>query len=112
MQLKMTAQGFDLTEGLKEHIQLQMERLTKFDHSAHISNAHVILHATGHGGRVLSKAEGQVSIAGPDAFAEAEDEDLYKAVDKMVERLHTQLKKVHEKTVKKARGGKRDFILE
>ncbi|MEJ6517302.1 MAG: ribosome-associated translation inhibitor RaiA, partial [Pseudomonadales bacterium] len=58
-----------------------------------ITNVHVILRVEKQG----QKAEATIRIQGGDIFAEAESDDLYAAIDMLVDKLDRQLIKQKEK---------------
>lgn len=97
MKTQITAHSFPLTPALKEHIETQFLKLDKFN-SNKPAVAHVVLHAAGHGGRVLGRAEARFTMLGKDIFAEAMDADVYAAADALIPKLLKQMEKVHGKT--------------
>jgi putative sigma-54 modulation protein len=68
-----------------------MEKLER--HFDKVSNTHVILSME----NVTHKAEATVHMSGNDIFAEANEADMYAAIDSLVDKLDRQVKKHKEK---------------
>ncbi|MFV2004877.1 MAG: ribosome hibernation-promoting factor, HPF/YfiA family, partial [Gammaproteobacteria bacterium] len=62
-------------------------------HFDKVSNTHVILSVE----NVRQKAEATVHMSGHDIFAECTEDDMYAAIDKLVDKLDRQVKKHKEK---------------
>lgn len=91
MQLNVTGHHLDVTPPLHDYVTNKMERLER--HFDHVTNVHVILSVE----KVRQKAEATLHIAGGNLFAEAQDDDMYAAIDSMVDKLDRQIKKHKEK---------------
>ncbi|HID49999.1 MAG TPA: ribosome hibernation promoting factor [Chromatiales bacterium] len=91
MQLNVTGHHLDVTPPLHDYVASKMERLER--HFDHVTNVHVILSVE----KVRQKAEATLHIAGGNLFAEARDDDMYAAIDSMVDKLDRQIKKHKEK---------------
>jgi putative sigma-54 modulation protein len=78
MQLNITGNNLDLTDGLKDHVKDKMSKLES--HFDHVTNAHVILRI---------EKENQI--------AEATESDMYVAIDHLVGKLDAQIRKHKEK---------------
>ena len=75
-------------------------------HFDHVSNVHVILSVE----KLNKKAEATVHIAGADVFADSVHEDMYAAIDALVDKLDRQVLR-HKEKLKKHRGnGNRESI--
>jgi len=88
MQINITGHHLDITPALRSYVHEKFERLQR--HFDHITNSHVIL--TVEKGR--QKAEATVH---GNLFAEVEHEDMYAAIDSLIDKLDRQLKKHKEK---------------
>jgi putative sigma-54 modulation protein len=91
MQLNITGHHVDITDSLRNYIEEKMQRLER--HFDHVTNVHVILSVE----KVRRKAEATLHINGANLFAEATDEDMYAAIDAMVDKLDRQILKHKEK---------------
>ena len=91
MQLNITGHHVDVTDSLHDYVTNKLERVER--HFDHVTNVHVILSIE----KLRQKAEATIHISGGDLFAEAENEDMYAAIDSMTDKLDRQIKKHKEK---------------
>ena len=91
MQINVSGHHVEVTDSLQQYVETKLEKLER--HYDRITNVHVILRVEKQG----QKAEATVRIQGGDVFAEAESEDLYAAIDSLVDKLDRQLIKQKEK---------------
>lgn len=91
MQLNITGHHLDVTDPLREYIESKFERIQR--HNDQITNTHVILTVE----KNVQSAEATVHIAGADLFAQADDEDMYAAIDALADKLDRQLIKHKQK---------------
>ena len=91
MQISVTGHHVDITDALKNYVDNKFERLER--HFEHVTNVHVILSVE----KLRQKAEATLHISGGNLFADAQDEDMYAAIDAMVDKLDRQIKKHKEK---------------
>lgn len=92
MQINLTGHHIDITDSLRDYVGTKFERLER--HFDHVSNVHVILSVE----KLRQKAEATLHLNGTDVFAESEQEDMYAAIDALVDKLDRQVKKHKEKT--------------
>ncbi|HWO99515.1 MAG TPA: ribosome-associated translation inhibitor RaiA [Methylococcus sp.] len=97
MQLSITGHHVDVTEALKNYVTERFARLSR--HSDRVLEAHVVLSAE----KLLQKAEATVQVAGTTLFAEDAQEDLYAAVDALIDKLDRQLLRHKEKSSQHSR---------
>jgi len=90
MQLQITG-NIDITPAIKEHAQKKLAQLAK--RSSHISGIHMVLHVEHHS----HIAEASVRINGSDIHASAKENDMYAAIDALVEKLTQQVAKHKDK---------------
>ncbi|WP_369602569.1 ribosome-associated translation inhibitor RaiA [Hahella sp. SMD15-11] len=98
MQINISGHHLDLTDALKSYVNEKMERLER--HFDQIIGIDVTLSVE----KERQKAEANVRIRGNDLHAEAEDNDMYAAIDLLVDKLDRQLVKRKEKTVDRNHG--------
>jgi len=96
MQLNVTGHHVDLPDALHAYVEEKIARLER--HFEHITNIHVVLHVDD----IRHGAEASVHIKGGEVFAQARAEDLYAAIDALVDKLDRQLIKHKEKLVDRA----------
>ncbi|MEM6998280.1 MAG: ribosome hibernation promoting factor [Pseudomonadota bacterium] len=98
MQLDVTGRHVDVTESLKAYVETKFQRLER--HFEHINNTHVILSVE----KDRQKAEATVHVNRGNLFADEEKEDMYAAIDGLIDKLDRQLKKHKEKLTNHHRG--------
>ncbi|MBD3669386.1 MAG: ribosome-associated translation inhibitor RaiA [Gammaproteobacteria bacterium] len=91
MQLDITGQQLDITDALRDYVTEKMEKINR--HFDHVGNTHVILSVE----KNRQMAEAKLNVTGAELFANAEHEDMYAAIDALVEKLDRQVKKHKEK---------------
>lgn len=91
MQLNITGHHVEITPPMREYINEKLQKLERhFDHVTHI---HCILTVE----KLRHKAEARVNLSGGSLFADAVQDDMYAAVDSMVDKLDRQIIKHKEK---------------
>ncbi|MDY7025862.1 MAG: ribosome-associated translation inhibitor RaiA [Pseudomonadota bacterium] len=98
MQLIVSGQNIDVTESLKTYAQTKFERLER--HFDQITSATAILGLESN----LHHAEVTLHVKGNDLFADAKEDDMYKAIDATMHKLDRQLIKHKEKLVARQHG--------
>ena len=91
MQINLTGHHIEITDSLRNYVNEKMEKLAR--HFDKVSNTHVILSLE----NVRHKAEATVHMSGNDIFADAIEDDMYAAIDSLVDKLDRQVKKHKEK---------------
>ena len=91
MQINLTGHHIEITPSLRDYVTSKLDRLER--HSDNIGNAHVILTVE----KLRQKAEATLHVSGANLFADAEAEDMYAAIDALVDKLNRQVKKHKEK---------------
>ena len=92
MKIDITAKGLEITQSLRNLMDEKFKRIYRhFSH--HIIKTHVVLKI----GKLINTAEVNIIIDKAEINAISEDIDLYKAIDKMVNRLDKQLIKFKDK---------------
>jgi len=90
-------QQLKITEGLKEHLNCQLQKIQK--HFSSIIKVHVTLEAK----KDQHSATAHVSLPHGDIAATASNADMYLAINGMVKKLDTQVKD-HKEKMKQHRG--------
>jgi len=91
MQLNLTGHHVDITESMRDYVQSKLARIER--HFDHVTVVHCILTVD----KLRHRAEATVSLAGGKLFAEAIEENMYAAIDAMVDKLDRQVRKHKEK---------------
>jgi putative sigma-54 modulation protein len=91
MHVIVTGHHLEITEALKAHIDSKFEKLAR--HFDNVTDVHVILTVE----KLVQKAEATLQISGAKLFAEDSQEDMYVAIDNMVDKLDRQITKYKEK---------------
>lgn len=104
MQVNLTGHHVDITEPLRAYVDEKIARLER--HFDHVTNVHVILSVE----KLQQKAEATVHAAGADVFADAVHQDMYAAIDALIDKLDRQVIR-HKEKLKSHRGnGNRESI--
>ncbi len=98
MQINVTGQHLDITDSLREYVLSKFDKLER--HFDKVTNVHVILSVE----KLRQKAEATFHINGADLFANAENENMYAAIDALADKLDRQIKKHKEKRSDHHRG--------
>ena len=91
MQLSISGHHLDITDAINSYVGSKFDKLDR--HNKFITKAHVILSVE----KLEQKAEADIHVAGGNIHADAIDENLYTAIDKMINKLDRQLIKHKEK---------------
>jgi len=91
MQLTITGHHIDVTPALKQKVETQLTKLER--HFDHLTNVHCVLSVE----KLRHKAEATVNLAGSTIFADAIDDNMYTAIDSLVDKLNRQVTKHKEK---------------
>ncbi|RLA47668.1 MAG: ribosome-associated translation inhibitor RaiA [Gammaproteobacteria bacterium] len=91
MQLNINGHHLDITDPIHDYVTNKIARLER--HNDNITSISVILSVE----KLVQKAEATVHGNGGEFFADSEHEDLYAAIDGLVDKLDRQLIKRKEK---------------
>ncbi len=91
MQINLTGHHVDITDALRNYVDSKFERLER--HFDQVTNVHVILSIE----KLRQKAEATMHVNGADIFADDVHEDMYAAIDGLIDKLDRQVKKHKEK---------------
>jgi putative sigma-54 modulation protein len=93
MQLSVTGHHLDITAALRDYVESKIEKLER--HFDLVSDVHCILTVE----KLRHKAEATVNVNGGQIYADAIEDDMYAAIDGLVDKLDRQVKKHKEKLV-------------
>ena len=91
MQIDVTGHHVEVTPSLRNYVTSKMSRLER--HFDHVTDIHCILTVE----KLRHRAEATVNISGGKLFADATEEDMYAAIDGMVDKLDRQIRRHKEK---------------
>ncbi len=91
MQVNVSGHHIEVTDALKSYVETKLDRLER--HFDQITNINVILSVE----KLRQKAESTIRVSGGEIYADAEEDDLYAAIDSMTDKLDRQLIKKKEK---------------
>ena len=94
MQINLSGHHIEITDSLRNYVDTKFSKLER--HFDHISNVHVILNVE----KLSQKAEATVHLSVAEVFASSENQDMYAAIDSMVDKLDRQVLKHKEKLKK------------
>jgi putative sigma-54 modulation protein len=91
MQISVTGHHVDITEPLKNYVDNKFERLER--HFDNVANVHVILSVE----KLRQKAEATLRVNGTSVFADSVHEDMYAAIDALIDKIDRQVMRQKEK---------------
>lgn len=91
MNLNISGHHVDTTDAMRDFVRTKLGRLER--HFDQLIDAEVILHVE----KIRHRAEAKLNVSGATLFAEATEDDMYKAVDSLVDKLDKQVCKYKEK---------------
>jgi len=91
MQLNLSGHHIDITPALRNYVSSKLERLER--HFDNLTNVHVVLSVE----KLRQKVDATLHVSGATLFANAEHEDMYAAIDALIDKLDRQIKKYKEK---------------
>lgn len=91
MNISLTGHHVDITPAIKDYVENKFDRLER--HFDNVTNTHVILTVE----KSRQKAEATIHVNGANLFANDEKDNMYAAIDSLVDKLDRQLKKHKEK---------------
>lgn len=91
MQLNLSGHHVEITDSLRDYVSSKLGRLER--HFDHVTNIHCVLTVE----KLRHRAEATVNLTGGQLFADATEEDMYAAIDALVDKLDRQVRKHKEK---------------
>lgn len=92
MQINITGHHIEITPALRDYVNSKFTKLTR--HFSNITSVHVILSVDK---KFQQRAEANVNLAKGDIHATSESEDMYAAIDLLIDKLDRQVIKHKEK---------------
>ena len=91
MQIQITGRHVDITKAIDEFVRSKFEKLER--HFDHITQVHVIISVE----KTRHIAEAEIHVTGGNLFAQSESENMYAAIDLLIDKLDRQIVKHKEK---------------
>lgn len=91
MQIQYTGHKIEITPALREYADKKFQRLNRF--ADHVSNMHIIFDAN----KTRQSVEAIIKLHGSELNAKSEADDMYTAIDDLVDKIARQLTKHKEK---------------
>jgi putative sigma-54 modulation protein len=101
MQISVTGHHVDITNALKNYVDSKFGRLER--HFDQVMKVHVILSVE----KLRQKAEASINVNGAKVFADSVHEDMYAAIDSLIDKIDRQVIKYKEKKSDHRGGGAR-----
>ena len=92
MQISITGHHVVVTDSMRAYVHKKMDRIVR--HFDHLIDVHFVLSVE----KLRHRAEATLKVSGGDIHADAEAEDMYAAIDALVDKLDRLVKKCKEKT--------------
>ena len=91
MQLNISGHHLDITPALKQHTNQKLSKIKH--HFDQVMNVNMILEVQ----KDVQTAEATIHVSGADLFAKAESDDMYASIDKVINKLDSQILRHKEK---------------
>ena len=91
MNLNLSGHHLEVTPALRAYVEEKLGRVTR--HFDHVIDAHVVLSVD----KLRQKAEVTLHLRGKDIHCECEEQDLYAAIDLLIDKLDRQVLKYKDK---------------
>ncbi|MCC7259120.1 MAG: ribosome-associated translation inhibitor RaiA [Gammaproteobacteria bacterium] len=91
MQLSISGHHLEITDSLRNYAGSKLSRLER--HFDHVTDIHCILSVE----KLQHKAEAKINVNGSTLFADSVEDNMYAAIDTLVDKLDRQIKKHKEK---------------
>lgn len=106
MKINLTGHHVDITDALKGYVDSKFERLAR--HFDHVLDVHVVLSVE----KLRQKAEATLNVNGVKVFADSVHEDMYAAIDGLIDKLDRQVLKHKEKKSSRRGNGHKGIDME
>jgi len=94
MQINLTGHHVEITDSLRDYVHSKFAKLER--HFDNINNVHVVLNVE----KLQQIAEATLHLNGGEVFATSQHEDMYAAIDGLIDKLDRQVLKHKEKLSK------------
>lgn len=95
MQINLTGHHVEITNSLHDYVHNKFGKLER--HFEHINNVHVVLNVE----KLEQIAEATLHLNGGEVFANSHHQDMYAAIDALINKLDRQIIKHKEKMIRR-----------
>ena len=99
MNLHLTGHQLPITPAIRDYVQAKLQRITH--HFDHVMDVNVVMSVE----KLQQKCEATVHVRGKDIFCEATADDMYAAIDGLVDKLDRTIIKHTEKNLDQRHNG-------
>ena len=99
MNLHLTGHHVEITASIRDYVSSKLQRITH--HFDHVIDVNVILTVE----KLNQKVEASVHVRGRDIHCESTDQDMYAAIDRLIDKLDRTIIKHKEKSLQHRHGG-------
>ena len=99
MNLQLTGNHLDITPAIRSYVTTKLERITR--HFDHVIDVNVVLSVN----KLEQKIECNVHVPKKDIFCECKEQNMYAAIDVLVDKLDRQIIKHKEKVIEQRQTG-------
>ena len=92
MRLSVTGHHIEVTSALRDYVHVKLGRIER--HFDHVGDIHCILTVE----KLLHKAEATAHLSGGSIHADSSADDMYAAIDGLIDKLDRQVRKHKEKS--------------
>jgi putative sigma-54 modulation protein len=94
MQINLSGHHVEVTDSLRDYVNSKFAKLER--HFDHINNVYVVLNVE----KLTHLAEATLHVNGGEVFASSQDNDMYAAIDSLIDKLDRQVLKYKGKMSK------------
>ncbi|QSX34100.1 ribosome hibernation promoting factor [Shewanella avicenniae] len=94
MQINLAGKQLEITDSLRSYVESKFAKLER--HFEQINNVHIVLAVE----KALQIAEAKLHLSGGEVFATSQHDDMYAAIDILIDKLDRQVIKHKEKLTK------------
>ena len=105
MQIQLTGHHLDITDSLRQYVVSKFKKIER--HLDYINNVHIILQVE----KFRHSAEATMNVSSGELFAKSESDDMYAAIDSLVDKLDRQAIKHKEKMNRHKQPGKNQYSV-
>ncbi len=91
MQLNLTGHHVEITPALRDYVRNKLDRIVR--HFDNVIDVHCILTVE----KLRQKAEARLNVSGNTLYADSVEEDMYAAIDAMIDKLDRQVRRHKDK---------------
>lgn len=91
MQLNLTGHHVEITPALRDYLSSKLTRIER--HFDHVTDIRCVLTVE----KLEHKAEAKINVSGGTLYADSIEDDMYAAIDGLIDKLDRQLKRHKEK---------------